>query len=180
MGLQAEWNGMRFEVSPGRVAPLVDLSATREVDVERNEDKEGEPATQTVAYSLQTLDLSYRVVRAATGEDPRATYGQWWGQVGVYAPLFLGGKQFLSCLFMLKSANPSNIMLDNDGRWLACDIALSFEEYAEDESGLKLDKRVDNAALRPGITTASPVTTAVSVGPSEAQKQGKMPVNPGM
>ena len=180
MGLQAEWNGNRFEVTPGRVTPLASLSATRSISVERNEDKEGEPATQTVAFDLQTVDLSYTVARSAAGEDPREVYGRWWGQIGVFAPLFIGGRRFMADLFMLKSANPSNVQLDVGGEWLSCDIERSFEEYAVDESGLKVDSREDAGALRPGIATAAPVQTAAFVGPTEAQRQGKMPTNPGM
>ena len=179
MGLQAEWNGMRFEVAPGSVRPVSSLSTSRGISVERNEDKEGEPATQAIAFELQTVDLSYTVARSATGEDPRAVYGSWWGMPGIYAPLYVGGRQFGSCLFMLSKVSASDVTLDNAGEWLACTIQLSFEEYAEDESGLKVDKRADSGALRSGLTTQS-ATSAVDVGPSDAQRQGKMPSNPGM
>ena len=69
-------------------------------------------------------------------------------------------------------------MLGPDGRWLSATITLAFEEYAEDESGLKIDRR-EVSGLRPGLTTQT-VSTAVSVGPTDAQRAGKMPTNPGM
>lgn len=178
MGLQAEWNGMRFEVAPGNVRPIGSLSTTRGVSVERNQDKEGEPATQTVALDLMTLDVSYTAVQSATGENPRGTYGTWWRYVGTYAPFFLGGRKFMADLFMLKSCNMSDAVVDGRGEIVSCTIELSFEEYAEDESGLKTEKTVISG-LTPGVMTAS-AASALSVGPTEAQRQGKMPTNPGM
>lgn len=178
MAVQAEWNGFTWQVEPGQVRPFGDLSTARSVSVERNEDKEGEPATQTVALDLMTIDVTDPAVVTATGRDPRDEYGEWWRSVGVYAPFYLNGRKFMGDLFMLKSANASNITFASDGRWLSADIELSFEEYAEDESGLKLDKR-EIAGLAPGMYQQT-ATSAVSVGPSEAQRQGKMPSNPGM
>ena len=178
MAVQAEWNGFRWMVQPGAVRPISDISATRSVSVERNEDKEGEPATQTVALDLMTIDLSYTAAVSATGRDPRDEYGEWWRNVGVFAPFYLNGAKYLGDLFLLKSADPSEIVLGPDGRWLSATITLAFEEYAEDESGLKIDKR-EVSGLRPGLTTQT-VATAVSVGPTDAQRAGKMPTNPGM
>ena len=175
--VQAEWNGISWEVSPSRVTGISSLSTSRSVSVERNEDKEGEPATQTVAYDLQTLDIEYPVAKSA-GEDPRSAYGRWWGLLGVYAPFYLNGRQFLACDMMLKSVSLSDVSLSSDGDILTDKIKLSFEEYAEDASGLKLDK-LEGASVRPGISTQS-VTSAVGVGPSDSQRQGKMPSNPGM
>ena len=178
MATQAEWNGFRWGVEPGCVRPITDLASNRSVSVERNQDKEGEPATQAVALDLMTIDLSYTAAVSATGRDPRDEYGEWWRNVGVYAPFYLNGRKYLGDLFLLKSAAPSDVILGPDGRWLSATISLAFEEYAEDESGLKLDKR-EVSGLRAGLTTQT-VTTAVSVGPTDAQRAGKMPTNPGM
>ena len=178
MGLMAEWSGMRFEVEPGNVRPIGSLSGTRSVSVERNEDKEGEPATQVVSLDLMTLDVEYTVARAATGEDPRSVCGQWWHLVGTYAPFYVCGSAFMAELFLLKSVSYSDILQGPDGRFESVKIALSFEEYAEDESGLKAESTAYR--LSPGVMTASPASTAVGVGPTDAQRAGKMPSNPGM
>ena len=178
MAAQAEWNGFVWEIGPGCVRPITDLSSNRSVSVERNEDKEGEPATQTVALDLMTIDLSYTAAIGATGRDPRDEYGEWWRSVGTYAPFYLNGRRYLGDLFLLKSAAPSGILLAPDGSWLSATISLSFEEYAEDESGLKLDKRTI-AGLTAGRTDQT-ASSALSVGPSEAQRAGRMPANPGM
>lgn len=178
MGVQAEWSGNVFSVEPGNVRSLGSISASRSVSVERNEDKEGEPATQTVAFDLMTLSVSYPVIRSACGEDPRSVYGAWWRLVGTYAPFYLGGRAFMADKFLLKKADMSDIETDSSGNVLMCTIALDFEEYAEDASGLKADKGA-STGLRPGIFEQTG-GSAVGVGPSDAQKRGKMPSNPGM
>ena len=173
----AEWSGMVWEVKPGCLRPFKTLSGNRSVKVERNEDKEGEPATQTVALELMTLSVEYDEVVMATGHDPRDRYGAWWRLVGTYAPFYLNGRPFMADLFMLKSANFSDLTADADGNVLKLTIQLEFEEYAEDASGLKTQ---DTAyQLSPGIYEQT-ATSAVDVGPTDAQKAGKMPANPGM
>lgn len=178
MATQAEWNGFTWCVRPGCVRPITSLGSSRSVSVERNEDKEGEPATQTVALDLMTIDVEYTASLAATGRDPRDEYGEWWRNVGTYAPFYLNGRKYLGDLFMLRSASPSDVVLASDGSWLSATISLAFEEYAEDASGLKLEKR-EIGGLNPGIATQT-AASAVSVGPTEAQRQGRMPENPGM
>ena len=178
MSVQAEWNGFTWKVEPGCVRPIGSIDGNRSVSVERNEDKEGEPATQAVALDLMTFTVSYTASLAATGRDPRDEYGEWWRNVGIYAPFYLNGRKYLGDLFLLKSAKASDHLLAADGSWLAATIELSFEEYAEDASGLKLDKR-DVSGLTPGVMTQTS-TSALDVGPSDSQKAGKMPSNPGM
>ena len=178
MAVQAEWNGFQWKVEPGCVRPIGDIDGNRSVSVERNEEKEGEPATQTVALDLMTFTVTYTASLGGTGRDPRDEYGEWWRNVGVYAPFYLNGRKYLGGLFMLKTAKASDIQLGADGRWLTASIELSFEEYTEEPSGLKAEKN-EIAGLTPGIYEQT-ATSAIDVGPSDLQKQGKMPSNPGM
>lgn len=173
----AEWSGMVWEVAPGKVRPFSSISGNRSVKVERNEDKEGEPATQTVALELMTLSVEYQEVLTATGHDPRDRYGAWWRLVGTYAPFYLNGRRFMADLFMLKSANFSDLEVDASGNALSLTIQLEFEEYSEDASGLKTQETA--YSLSPGIYEQT-AASAVDVGPSDAQKSGMMPANPGM
>lgn len=168
----AEWSGMVWEIKPGTLRPLKSISGKRSVKVERNEDKEGEPATQTVALELMTLSVSYDEVRAATGHDPRDRFGAWWRLVGTYAPFYLNGRPFMADLFMLKSADFSDLSCDPDGNVLKLTVNLEFEEYAEDASGLKTQET--EFQLSPGIYQQT-ATSAVDVGPTDQQKAGKMP-----
>lgn len=178
MSVQAEWNGFVWGVTPDRARPIASFSSTLSTSVERNEDKEGEPATQTVARDLITIDLEYEVVRAAGGLAPKEEYKGWTLWVGTYAPFFLGGEKYLADLYLLTEATPSDVIMAADGEWQAAKISLHFEQYAEDESGLKLDS-ITQDGLIPGVMEQT-VTSAVSVGPSETQKAGKMPANTGM
>lgn len=178
MGVQAEWNGIRWTISPDSIVPLESISGGRSISVERNEEKEGEPATQTVAYDLQTLSVSFTANRQASGRDPRSMYGDFWLKVGEYAPFYLGGRKFLAPLFMLKDAKCSDMVIDGSGNVQECKIDLEFEEYAEEPSGLKAQKGAA-ASLRPGIFEQT-ATSAVGVGPSTSQAAGKIPTNAGM
>lgn len=176
--IQAEWNGFSWRVEPGCVRPISSIDGARSVSVERNEDKEGEPATQTVALDLMTFSVTYDAAISATGRDPRDEYGEWWRNVGVYAPFYLNGRKYLGDLFLLKDAKASDVELASDGSWLRATIQLSFEEYAEDASGLKTQK-TEISGLTPGVTGQT-ASTALGVGPSGAQKAGKMPANAAM
>ena len=178
MGVQAEWSGMRWEISPDQIKPLESIAAKRSVSVERNEEKEGEPATQTVAFDLMTIDVDYTVNRGATGEDPRSVYGAWWRLVGTYAPFYLGGRKFLGDLFLLTSADCSDIIMDGSGNFQECKITLKFEEYAQEASGLKAQKGAATD-LKPGIFEQT-ATSAVGVGPSTSQAAGKIPTTAGL
>lgn len=173
MAVQAEWNGFVWGVT-GSVRPITSFSPSRSVKVERNDEKEGEPATQAVSLDLMTIDLTYEAVLFATGRDPRDEYGEWWRKVGQYAPFYIGGRKFLGDLFLLMSAKPTDVVMDNSGRWLKATIELSFEEYAEEASGLKTEQTA--YSLSPGIFEQT-AASAVDVGPSDAQRAGKMPVN---
>ena len=176
MGVQAQWSTMRWEVSADRVKTIGELSASRSVTVERNDDKEGEPATQTVALDLMTVSLSYDVHRSAIGGDPRSEYGAWWRLVGTHAPFFLGGRKFMADSFLLKDAKASNVVCGSTGQVMSLTIDLEFEEYAEDASGLKAE-RGREISLTPGVYTWQEPTSAVSLGASDP---AYIPSNPGM
>lgn len=176
MGVQAQWSTMRWEVSPERVKTLGELSASRSVTVERNDDKEGEPATQTVALDLMTVSLSYDVYRSALGSDPRREYGKWWELVGTHAPFFLGGQKFMADSLLLLDAKASNIVCNSTGHVLSLTIDLEFEEYAEDASGLKTEKGRE-ISLTPGVYTWQQPSSAASMGASDP---AYIPSNPGM
>ena len=173
MSVQAEWNGFVWGIQPGRVCPLSSFSSSLSVSVERNEDKEGEPATQTVARDLIQLDVEYVCTRAGEGVDPKSEYKGWGLWVGTYAPFFMGGEKYMADLYMLKDASPSDVVIGPDGSWQSATIKLTFEQYAEDESGLKADN-VAQAGLIAGVMEQT-ATSALNVGPSDAQKAGKMP-----
>lgn len=176
MGVQISWNGMKWGYDAKCIRSVEDLTADRGISVERNEDKEGQPATQTVALDLATVSFSYTVSKAAGGK-PRQEYGSIFKALGVHAPLYLNGKRFAVKEMMLKSVSSSDWVLSAKGEPLSVKIAVTFEEYATDKSGLKKDKITRASALRPGVKKAAKTTSALRVGASSSAKAKKAPKN---
>lgn len=176
MATQITWHSLRWGYDAGCIRSVEDLSTSRAVNVERNQDKEGEPATQTVALDLATISFSYTVA-AAAGGNPRKEYETVNECIGVHAPLYLNGSKFLANEMMLKSVDASDWVLDSKGRAVSVKISVKFEEYAVDASGLKLQKVNRKSALRPGVQTAPKATSALSVGATSTQKAAKATKN---
>lgn len=176
MAQQVTWHKFRWGYDAKCVRSVEDLSTGRSINVERNPDKEGEPASQTVALELATISFSY-TVSAAAGGNPRKEYEAINECLGVHAPLYLNGSKFMASRMMLKSADASDWVLDPHGRAVSVRVSLKFEEYAEDASGLKKQKITKKSALRPGVQTKPKATSALSVGATSSQKASKAKKN---
>ena len=176
MAVQITWHTFKWGYDTGCIRTVEDLSTGRGINVERNQDKEGEPASQTVALELATLSFSY-TVSAAAGGNPRKEYEAINECPGVHAPLYLNGSKFLCGEMMLKSVKASDWVLDAKGRAVSVRISVDFEEYAVDSSGLKLQKVERSKALRPGVQTKPKATSALSVGATSAQKAARTTAN---
>lgn len=179
MATQISWHKFAWGYNGRRICSVDDLKTNRSVDVERNEDKEGQPATQTVAMALASVSFSYNVASGAGG-NPYKEWQEIKDCIGVHAPLFLNGKRFPVKELMLKSVDASDWVLDGKGRAVSVNISLQFEEYAVDASGLKLSKITKNSALKPGLQTAPPAASALNVGATSAQKASRTAKNPQM
>lgn len=176
MATQITWHTFRWGYDASCIRSVEDLSTSRAVNVERNQDKEGEPATQTVALELATIAFSY-TVSAAAGGDPRKEYEAINECPGVHAPLYLNGAKFLANEMMLKSVDASDWVLDAMGRASSVRISVKFEEYAVDASGLKLQQVAKKSALRPGVRSKPKATSALGVGATAAQKAARVKAN---
>ncbi len=176
MAIQITWHSFKWGFDTGCIRSVEDLSTSRSINVERNQDKEGEPATQTVALELASLSFSY-TVSAAAGGSPRKEFEAINDCPGVHAPLYLNGSKFIANEMMLKSEDASDWVLDAKGRPTSVRISVKFEEYAVDASGLKLQKVERKSALRPGVRTQPKATSALSVGATSAQKASKAKTN---
>lgn len=172
MPVQAQWHDMTWELSPDRVRTMRSMSTSRSLDVEKTEDSEGQPPSQTVKVNLQTLNVDY-TASIAQGIPPRAEYGNWWNRLGqaIHAPFYLGGEQYLGCEFLLKEISFDPQVIDANGQVLVGDISLTFEEWAEEESGLKQDYR-NETTVTPGVQDyyGSEVSSALEIGASYADK----------
>ncbi len=176
MATQIAWHEFEWGYDAAHVRSVEGLSTGRGVSVDRNADKEGEPATQTVALDLVTLSFSYTLMLAA-GCSPRAEYEAINECLGVHAPLYLNGSRLLANEMMLKSVDASDWLLDGNGRPVSVKVSVKFEEYAEDASGLKLNKVERAGALRPGVQLQPERQSALDVGATASQKASRSPAN---
>lgn len=174
MAVQAAWHTLSWGYSPARVISVESFSTGRSVSVERNADKEGEPATQTVAFDLQTLSFSY-TLNATAGCSPYSEYNDARACLGIHAPFYLGGKRFPADEMLLKSVNTKDWVFGARGEAISVTVDVEFEEYAEDASGLKTEKG-NATSLRPGMSSPAP-SSALNVGPTQAQRLSMLSSN---
>lgn len=155
MATQAEWNGVKFEVWPSFVRPIESLDTSLGIEFERNEDTEGQPATQITRRKLQTISLTYKSI-LGLWVDPKLDLDCWnWHIVnGFYAPFYLNGQDLYGRNFIITKADMSSSYIDPQGRILYADFSLEFEEYAEEARGLKVDKGFA-MTVTPGIGTGA-------------------------
>lgn len=173
MSVQAQWHDMTWDMAPDRVRQMTSLSTSRELDVEKNEDSEGAPPSQAVKVKLQTLEVSYSV-STMQGAPPRHEYGLWFNrlQQAIHAPFYLGGEQFLGCEFLLTKIGMEPTAISPDGTIIAADLNITFEEYAEEPSGLKQDY-AHEVSLRPGVSDyyGNGLEDALRMGATQAEKE---------
>lgn len=150
--IQAQWNDFIWSTGGDRVRAIQSISMETELDVERNDDKEGVPATQTVRRKLHVIDLTYRALNGL-GVDPRIELDLWDQFVahGIHAPFYLGGLDIRGREYIVTKATMETEYIDTTGRILYADFDLHFEEYAVEPSGLKVEKGLETY-FRPGIS----------------------------
>jgi hypothetical protein len=184
MAIMAQWNGKSWEVSKKRIAALNGISASVKLQTENNSDAAGSPATKTKALELQNLSFDFTLGSAA-GVDVRSEYESWIALLGETAPFFLGGRRFGPANVMLTGVSLDNTVLDDFGRILQGNIAISLTEYAEEASSKKsaaASGKSSTAAKKttPAVATYSELgikASAVSVGPSSSDKATMKPKN---
>lgn len=124
----AKWGNKGFLISPSKVVPLLNLSTGFARKSDTNNDTSGTPTTNTRGLELQTIKLETRYI-AGAGVDPRGQIEEWKAQFGKRFPLYINGQQFGPDLLELVSVDISNVLLDNKGRFIAVDVAVTLEEY---------------------------------------------------
>ena len=152
MAIQAQWHDVVWEVSAERCRAITSFDADMELEVERDDDTEGQPPTQAVHRSLLVIELTYDSVMEAN-TDPRMEVEAWLNLInsGIHAPFYLNGRQFWANDFLIKSAHLESDTIDPDGRIRTASISLKFEEYSEEPGGLKTENI--GVGLRPGIAS---------------------------
>lgn len=138
--IQGQWHDMTWEMSSDHIRTMEDFEYTRELDVEKNEDSEGQPPSQTVRLKPDKITIGYEVARAA-GVDPRDEIESWYWRMsaGVHAPLFIQGRHIFGQEYLVTKAHfvKGTGLTDANGRMNAAHIEVEFEEYFEEGGGLK-------------------------------------------
>ena len=133
MAVQAQWHDHIWWVSTESLRSLGELSTTRELNIETTEASDDKPKTQAVNMKLDTLNISYDVSRVG-GVDPQTEYDRWYTIIGlgVHAPLYINGRQWLGQEYMLKKVSYSCASFSGSGQMISATIDLEFQEYIED------------------------------------------------
>lgn len=160
--IQAKWLTHKFEINSKQIKGLEDLNLAAALKYETQEVKGGKDKILDKGLEPENIPLSYTPAKAV-GSDPRAEYDGWRKDLGKSGALYLGGKRWGKDKFILTKANLSTNFMNNSGSIQLAKINLNFtEDY--------LTAVVKQAEKSETKTT----TSAVSVGPTKAEKKKKI------
>lgn len=133
--VQAQWDNMIWWMSSESIRSLGSIGVSRELDIEKNEDAEGQPPSQTVRMKLEEVTISYTVSRAA-GVDPANEYAEWSLRegAGIHAPLYINGYQWLRPEFIIKKLDYQCEQIDGNGKMITATITITFQEFRTEGS----------------------------------------------
>lgn len=148
--VQAQWDTMIWWMSSDSIRSLGSIGTSRELDIEKTGDDEGENKSQAVRMKLDEVEISYKVARVG-GVDPRNEYNEWYWRIGtgIHAPIYIAGNQWLGEEYMLIKVEYDCEVFDRDGVMQACEIHLTFREYRT--KGQYLDDMSHDVSPTPGI-----------------------------
>lgn len=130
MGIPVIWGKHSFEVSPGKIVPLNSLATSVTLKTDNGNDTSGTAPTNTRGRELQQIKLSTMYLRSA-GTNPRAEFSGWEADLGNSYPLYVGGERFGPERMTLTGVDLSDVLLDSNGAFLQCSVAITLLEYSE-------------------------------------------------
>lgn len=134
MAVKANWGPKSFFTSPSRIVPFSDFSTSVKLKADSENDTSGTEPTNTRGRELQPVSFSTVYFRAA-GNDPMAEFNSWVSLVGMYYPLYVGGRRVGPAeRFTLQSVEASDMQQAENGTVLSLAVSLSFIEYSEGKS----------------------------------------------
>lgn len=165
-----------WQVSSSGIMDLDGFSTSFELNAESNDAVEGSPRSNKRGKKQKVLSFSSRLI-AALGIDVREEFESWEDWIGLAGTLKIGGKKF-GPNWMLTSVKPSDVNIDNSGRFISMKLTYSFEEdgYVSDTQTLenvnasnsaadvtatteqKETKKTTNTAITTAAKTAAPST----------------------
>ena len=152
-----------WQVSPSRIIDFEGFSTGFELNAENNAAIEGAPLSNQRGLKKKTLSFSSNIVDAL-GIDVRKEFESWESWIGLTGTLKIGGKKF-GPSWLLTSVKPSDVKIDDSGRFRSMKLTYSFEESD------------DTADSSDALETVNSNKSAVSVTATTAQKSEKKTVN---
>lgn len=159
---------MQWVMSTRRLAPIKNLSISKAIKKETNEDRDGGNPSNVLGFEPQSITCEYMPDRIVGGA-PLQEYETWKRLVGEKAPFYLGGQRLGPPRVQLKEVGLSETELDGNGEISRATISLSFVQDGGDDS------MAGNVSDVSGIGSGR-LTTALKVGPSQSvikQKIGR-------
>lgn len=169
-----------WQVSPSYIMDFDGFSTGYELNAESNTSVEGSPRSNKRGMKTKTLSFSSNLVQAL-GIDVRKEFESWESWIGQTGILKIGGKKF-GPNWMLTSVKPSDVQIDESGRFRSMKLTYSFEEN-EDVTDSQILASVNSARSAVHLTAsteqkASKKTTnkAVSTAPKTAADSSSIAV----
>ena len=166
-------NGTKvWQVSPSYVLDFDGFSTSYELNAESNTSVEGSPLTNQRGMKKKQVSFSSNLV-AALGIDVRKEFESWETWIGQTGILIIGEAAF-GTTWLLTSVKPSNVNIDNMGRFVSMKLTYSFEEgEAKKYGGLAQYLFNDKSAVCITATTEQkatkkPTNKAIENAPKEA------------
>lgn len=160
MAYLAKWGKKKFEISPNKIIPVLDIQTGFSRKEDENNDTSGKATTNTRGMELQSISFSTQYFYG-TGTNPREEIDDWQNQFKTKAPLYINGKQFGPDLLELESVDVSDIMLDNKGEFLQATVSINLKEYVEPTTkASKKKKTTSKKGSKSGAKNAKASKTA--------------------
>lgn len=151
-----------WQVSSSYIMDFDGFSTAYELNAEDNETVEGSPKSNQRGLKKKNLSFSSSL-HITLGIDVRKEFESWENWVGQVGILKIGGKKF-GPNWMLTSVKPSEVQIDDSGRFLSMKLTYSFEENDE-----VTDKEI--------LASVNAARSAVCVTATTAQKSSKKATN---
>lgn len=153
----------RWKVSPSGVVDFDGFSTAFELNADNNSAVEGSPLTNQRGMKKKPLSFVSRL-NAALGVDVREEFESWEAWVGLTGKILIENKRF-GTRWLLKSVKPSEVVIDDSGRFRSMKLTFSFEENSETATSASV------------VSTVSATKTATEVTASTEDKEQKKATN---
>ncbi len=151
-----------WQVSSSYIMDFDSFSTSYELNAEDNETVEGSPKSNQRGLKKKKLAFSSTLM-AELGIDVRKEFESWEKWIGQTGILKIGGKK-LGPNWLLTSVKPSDVQIDDSGRFRSMKLTYSFEENDE-----VTDKEI--------LASVNSARSAVCVTATTAQKSSKKAKN---